>query len=183
MRLTNRSSGCCCCMSQVAHPELVPLNQEMDCPDGFIPQEAVWIKLQVGSAGRALCEWCHDVKAGLERGRGCVCVRVCVWIICILWRSVPWVVLMASRVCEQELRNAKIIKEFEVREANMKLSELKRSFDGLLSEGEALEAQISSIHAKKFDTAETMAFKERNTEVMVRLKQVRVRRMGFGFRG
>lgn len=28
------------------------------------------------------------------------------------------------------------------------------------------------LQAKKFDTAETMAFKERNTELLVRLKQV-----------
>lgn len=31
--------------------------------------------------------------------------------------------------------------------------------------------------AKKFDTAETMAFKQRNTEVLVRLKQVRLQQL------
>lgn len=31
----------------MASPEIVPLNQEVDCPDGFVVSETVWNRLQV----------------------------------------------------------------------------------------------------------------------------------------
>jgi len=72
------------------------------------------------------------------------------------------------------------VQEFEVKKANAKLSELKKMYDGLLASQEALETQIASIQTRKFDTAETMAFKEKNTEVMVQLKQVGIHTNGDG---